>query len=66
MPLITDGMQPLTRARARAIKDSKTLKKIPSQEGRKILSKKERRESLDSHRAREGRGALSQGGVAWH
>jgi hypothetical protein len=66
MPLITDGTQPPTRARARAIKDSKTLKKIPSQEGRKILSKKERKESFGSESAREGRGALSQGGVAWH
>jgi hypothetical protein len=66
MPFFIDGTQPPTRARARAIKDSKTPKKIPSQEGRKIPRKKERRESSDSHRAREGRGGLSHVVRTWH
>jgi hypothetical protein len=63
MPLITDGTQPLTRARARGLKIPSTQKKdsffLPS-----FLSFLEE-ESLGCDSAREGRVALSQGRVAW-
>jgi hypothetical protein len=65
MPLIIDGMQPLTRARARAIKDSKTLKKIPSQEGKRLFKVEEGPMRERPVRARLC-GALSHGRVAWH